>query len=68
MSKPFRKGQLVRSVSHERIGRIEHMGYKGDLALVRSPVGPTTDETWSSWLPLDDLRHATAIERLADLS
>ncbi len=65
--KKFVKGQLVRSVSHNVIARIEHLGYQGDIALVRKPDGPTTCFTWSSWLPLKDLRHVSAVELLAQV-
>ena len=65
--KRFVKGQLVRSVSHDFIGRVEHLGIKGDVALVRTP-GPTTPSTRSTWLPLSDLRHVSAVELLAQIN
>lgn len=66
-TKPFVKGQLVRVVSHDnRICRVEHLGVHGDVALVRTP-GPSTFLTWSSWMPITDLRHVSAVDRLAEV-
>ena len=70
ITKPFTKGQLVRVVDKPEIARIEHMSYnwRGQAtALVRHPLGPTTSETWKVWLLLNELRHVSAVERLAEI-
>lgn len=70
--KRFVKGQLVRvPLKDDVIARIEHMSYSKDgedeTALVRAPLGKTEDWTWCEWMLVSQLRHVSAVDRLAQI-